>query len=247
MIRKNIRYFQLDNCSQTKHTGTKGRGSTERMSVCKVGATNCVIKPLRHSFLSPSLPGWEGIAVEISTCRRNNTRVKNLVSSASVAVRTECFFCGRVSGVISGRAGCPCSRPFFLGPCAVSLDTANEKMAVGQPGPLTLLWPVFRAPASHLQLNRCAGWPCSTVPAHWKHFSSYFFFFYRVLTVILTSSFYNIISILSNLFTSIKGLFLFITLVLNTKSRCLLLFLVRVKTLILFTGYADIKRSELRV
>lgn len=85
---------------------------------------------------------------------------------------TECLFCGQVSGVISGRAGCPCSRPFFLGPCAVSLDTANEKMAAGQPGPLTLLWPVFRAPTSHLPLNRCAGWPSSTAPTHWKHFSS---------------------------------------------------------------------------
>lgn len=89
-------------------------------------------------FLPPNLPDREGISLEISICQRNNPRVQTLVSSASVAVRTECFFCGQVSGVISGRAGCPCSRPFFLRPCAVSLDTANEKMAAGQPGPLTL-------------------------------------------------------------------------------------------------------------
>lgn len=41
-----------------------------------------------------------------------------------------------------------------------------------QPGPLTLFWPVFRAPALHLQLNRCAGWPCSATPMRRKHVSS---------------------------------------------------------------------------
>lgn len=123
---------------------------------------DCVIKLLQQSFLSPSLPDCEGITVEISTCRRNNLQVLNWVSSASVAVWTECFFCGQVSGVILGRAGCPCSRPFFFS--AVSLDTANEKMAAGQPGPLMLRWPVFKAPASLLLLNRCAGWPVCTTP-----------------------------------------------------------------------------------
>ncbi|KAG7224100.1 hypothetical protein INR49_019835 [Caranx melampygus] len=51
----------------------------------------------------------------------------------------------------------------------VSLDTANEKMAAGRPGPPTLLWPVFRAPASHLPLNRSlyrllAASPFQTLP-----------------------------------------------------------------------------------
>lgn len=79
VIGKSIRYFHLDNCSQTKRTRSGGL-----RVVC---GTDCVINPPTPTSshpLSPPLtppldtrfshqasPTAKGTAVEISTCRRN--------------------------------------------------------------------------------------------------------------------------------------------------------------------------------
>lgn len=163
-----------------------------------------------------------------------------MVSSASVAVWTECFFCGRVSGVISGRAGCPCSRPFFLGPCAVSLDTANEKMAAGQPGPLTLLWPVFRAPRLASRTEQV----CRLALQHCTNSLKTLFIlvFNRLQSVVFTRSFYNIIFHLKQLVYFHLTSFCFYNLVfycLNTKAGAAFCFLLGLKQFLHL-----LKRSE---
>lgn len=150
-----------------------------------------------------------------------------MVSSASVAVWTECFFCGRVSGVISGRAGCPCSRPFFLGPCAVSLDTANEKMAAGQPGPLTLLWPVFRAPRLASRTEQV----CRLALQHCTNSLKTLFIlvFNRLQSVVFTRSFYNIIFHLKQLVYFHLTSYNLVFYCLNTKAGSAFCFLLGLK------------------
>lgn len=49
VIRKSIRFFHLDNCSQTKHAGTMGQGA-QRVLV------HVIKTPLKATFLNLSLP-----------------------------------------------------------------------------------------------------------------------------------------------------------------------------------------------
>lgn len=96
--------------------------------------SDCVIKPSTLGSLTKNLGLGRDPTGNFHLWKKQAAGLKSGVK-CRVAVSTECCLCGQVSGVISGRAGCPRSRPFFLGFCAVSLDTDNEKMAAGQLAP----------------------------------------------------------------------------------------------------------------